>query len=268
MFFSACAPQQLGSEVRLRLYVFDCGKIEIADASWISPGTRQGQKKMFANSCYLVVHPKGLLLWDAGLPDALATMPHGVTKPGFTFIVQKTLTSQLSQIGYKPQDIDLVGFSHMHLDHTGNANLFRRSVILMQKEEHDAAFGPETGKYQFEPATYRALKDSKFIKLQGDYDVFGDRLVMIKRAIGHTPGHQMLYVNLPKTGGVLLSGDLVHSWDNWINSRVPSLNFNKELSIHAMKDADLFLKKNNAQLWIQHDLEQNSTIKHAPLYYE
>jgi len=223
---------------------------------------------MFANSCCLIVHPKGLLLWDTGLPDALATMPHGVIKQGFTFSVQKTLISQLREIGYKPNDIGLVGFSHMHLDHTGNANLFSHSVILMQKEERDAAFGLESDKYHFDPATYRMLRDSKFIELQGDYDVFGDGLVVVKRAIGHTPGHQMLYVKLPNTGGVLLSGDMVHSIDNWINKRVPSFNFSKELSVQAMKDADVFLKNQNAQLWIQHDLEQSLTTKHAPLYYE
>jgi len=61
---------------------------------------------------------------------------------------------------------------------------------------------------------------------------------------------------------------MVHSIDNWINKRAPSFNFNKELSVQAMKDADVFLKNKNAQLWIQHDLEQSLTIKHAPLYYE
>mgnify|MGYP003350289129 CR=1 FL=1 len=32
---------------------------------------------------------------------------------------------------------------------------------------------------------------------------------------GHTPGHQSLAVKLPKTGLVLLSGDMVHQSVNW-----------------------------------------------------
>ena len=43
-----------------------------------------------------------------------------------------------------------------------------------------------------------------------DFDVFGDGTVIIKSAPGHTPFHQVLYVKLAKTGGVVLSGDLYH----------------------------------------------------------
>ena len=42
--------------------------------------------------------------------------------------------------------------------------------------------------------------------LDGDYDVFGDGSVVIKAAYGHTPGHQVLYLKLPRTGPVLLAG--------------------------------------------------------------
>ncbi len=269
LFNAPALPQhESGPPPIIKLYVLDCGRIEITEASWVSPAIPPGQKKVFADSCYLIVHRKGLLLWDTGLPDALVTTSRGVVKQDAIWSVQKTLVSQLYEIGYKPNDIGLVGFSHMHPDHTGNANLFSHSVILMQKEEYDAAFGPEPGKYQFDPETYEGLKNSKFVRLQGDHDIFGDGTVIIKRAPGHTPGHQMLYLDLPRTGGVLLSGDMVHSTDNWINKRVPSFNFDKELSVQTMKEADAFLKQKRAQLWIQHDLEQNSTINHAPLYYE
>lgn len=266
--FSACAPSWLGPEKGPRLYVLDCGKIEVADASLINAGTASTQKMEFANSCYLIVHPKGLFLWDTGLPDALAKSPQGVAQKGFVFSLSKTLVSQLHEIGYGPHDVGLVGFSHMHPDHTGNANLFGRSVIFVQTEEYDAAFGPGSANYQFDFGTYGALRGGKFTKLQGDYDIFGDGSVVIKRATGHTPGHQVLYVKLRQTGGVLLSGDLVHSWDNWSNSHVPAFNYNKEDSLRAIKEIRAFLKDSNAQLWIQHDLKQNSALKHAPLYYE
>ena len=98
--------------------------------------------------------------------------------------------------------------------------------------------------------------------------VFGDGTVVIKRTVGHTPGHQALFLKLPKSGNILLSGDLAHYTDNWEHMRVPSFNFNKEQSIKSMEDTAKFLKDNNAVLWIQHDLEQNAGIKHVPAYYE
>ena len=55
------------------------------------------------------------------------------------------------------------------------------------------------------------IKTSKSISLDRDeYDVFGDGTVVLKAAPGHSPGHQVLVLNLPKTGRVMIAGDLYH----------------------------------------------------------
>lgn len=263
----ACAPTaEKNTGDALRLYVMDCGTIDVADISLFSPGVDQGKKKRLTDSCYLLVHQKGTLVWDTGLPDALAERAGGVTDGPFTVSRSKTLAAQLKEIGYTPAQIQYLGLSHMHFDHTGNANLFSGAKVFMQQEEFDAAFGPDAQKFRFNVESYSSLKD-RVTKLNGDHDVFGDGSVVVKRAVGHTPGHQTLFVKLPQTGNILLSGDLVHFTDNWANKRVPSFNFDKTQSLQAMRDTEAFLRANNAQLWIQHDLEQNATIKHAPNFY-
>ena len=268
---SACASDKStpAPKSALRLYVFNCGEIEVLDLSVFQPGIGKGEHKTLTDSCYLVVHPKGTLMWDAGLPDALAQKPEGMTFMN-TFVMRMpvTLASQLKEIGYTAESIDKLGISHMHGDHVGNVGLFPKAQLLMQKEEYAAAFGAEPGKYGFDPASYASLKSNPVMSLEGDHDVFGDGTVVIKRMVGHTPGHQALYLKLPKSGNILLSGDLTHYTDNWEHKRVPSFNFNKEQSIKSMEDTAKFLKENNAVLWIQHDLEQNAGIKHAPAYYE
>ena len=253
----------------LHVYVFNCGQIEVLDISVFQPGIDKGKHKTLTDSCYLVVHPKGTLMWDAGLPDALSQKPEGMTFMN-TFVMHMpvTLVSQLKEIGYAPESIDKLGISHFHGDHVGNVGLFPKSQLLIQKEEYAAAFGAEPGKFGFDPASYASLKSNPVMPLEGDYDVFGDGTVVIKRMVGHTPGHQALYLKLPKSGNILLSGDLTHYTDNWEHKRVPSFNFNKEQSIKSMEDTAKFLKENNAVLWIQHDLEQNAGIKHAPAYYD
>ena len=266
---AACATERTAPPSALRLYVFNCGTIDVLDVSVFQPGIGKGERKTLTNSCYLVVHPKGTLLWDAGLPDALARTPEGKTFMNtFVLRVSKTLAAQLKEIGYAPETISNLGISHMHGDHVGNVDLFPRAMLLMQKEEYEAAFGPEPGKYGFDPAAYSTLRSNPVKTLEGDYDVFGDGTVVIKRMLGHTPGHQALYVRLPKTGNIFLSGDLVHYTDNWVHKRVPSFNFDKERSIKSMEETEQFLKANHAILWIQHDLEQNAGIKHAPAYYD
>lgn len=267
---AACAGKHAAPQAAagLRLYVMNCGTIDVADISLFRPGEDVGKRKVLTDSCYLIVHPKGTLMWDTGLPDSLADRPNGVTKGPFTLSVKKPLLPQLRAIGYPPEKIDYVAFSHMHFDHTGNANAFARSKVIMQKEEYEAAFGPDPSKYDFDPRNYANLKASPVHLLTGDYDVFGDGSVVIKRALGHTPGHEALFIKLPKTGNILLSGDIVHFTANWIEKRVPSFNYDKAQSLKTMNDMEKFLKDNHATLWIQHDLEQNEKIKHAPAYYE
>lgn len=262
------APAPTPVPATTKLYVFECGTIDVADISVFQPGIGKNQHKRLTDSCYLIAHPKGTLLWDAGLPDQLAQIPEGKTFMVFTMRVPKTLASQLQEIGYVPDRIDYLGISHMHTDHIGNAPLFPRAMLLMQKEEYAAAFGPEPAKYGFDPANYPTLKNNPVQQLDGDYDVFGDGTVVIKRALGHTPGHQALFVKLAQTGNILLSGDLVHFTDNWTHKRVPGFNFDKARSLKTMEETGQFLKANNATLWIQHDLEQSAGIRHAPAYYE
>jgi glyoxylase-like metal-dependent hydrolase (beta-lactamase superfamily II) len=138
----------------------------------------------------------------------------------------------------------------------------------MQSAEYDVAFGPEPQKYNFTAADFEKLHDAKIIKLNGDHDVFGDGSVVIKSTPGHTPGHQSLFVRLPETGPVLLSGDCVHLRSNWEAKRVPSINYNVEQSLHSMNEMDAFLKATGAKLWINHDAEQSATIPKAPAFFE
>ena len=253
----------------LKLYVFDCGHMVVDDISMFQPEVDVHTPKKLVDSCYLIVHPKGTLVWDTGLSDDLAKAPDGkFSGGGFTMQVTNTFASQLAQIGVAPDSIKYLGISHMHGDHIGNANLFPKATLLMQKEEYDAAFGPTPEKFGFDPKTYPTLGANPVQKLSGDYDVFGDGRVVIKRALGHTPGHQALYIKLKHSGNILLSGDLVHYTDNWVNKRVPGFNFDKAQSLKTMEEDDSFLKANKATLWIQHDLEQNATIRHAPEFYD
>jgi N-acyl homoserine lactone hydrolase len=85
---------------------------------------------------------------------------------------------------------------------------------------------------------------------------------------GHTPGHQSLLVRLPKTGAVVLSGDAAHFKNNWDNRRVPKFNFSKEQTLASMERIAGVLRKEHAQLWINHDKSQSDAQKKAPEFYE
>jgi N-acyl homoserine lactone hydrolase len=271
----AQAQHRAPAPASLRLYVFDCGRLKIVDTSVYGFGPGDLAATDMPVPCFLVAHPKGTLMWDTGvLPDNLLASGGSVTQgnPGSTAMatVTKPLKTQLGDIGYAPEDITYLALSHCHWDHTANANEFARATWLVRQEERDAMFAqPTTFARCLTPQTFNALKNSKTVILKRDeYDVFADGSVIIKSAPGHTPGHQVLFLKLPKTGPVLLSGDLYHYPEERAQHRVPKTDFNRDQTAASRVTIEAFLKKTGAQLWIQHDLTANAKLKKAPAFYD
>ncbi len=192
----------------LRLYVFDCGVLKPADAK--SYGFDKVAELKMSVPCFLIAHPKGTLMWDVGVvPDSDFKGDGSPVIQGF-IEVAKPLKTQLEALGYEPQDIKYLAMSHYHIDHSANANMFAGSTWLVAQAERDIMFSDKPAPVRVEK-NYSALKDSKTTILPpaSDYDVFGDGSVIIKQAPGHTPGHQVLFLKLPKTGPVLIAGTLL-----------------------------------------------------------
>ena len=261
LFMAAAAPAAAQGGLE-RLYVLDCGTNLGKDQSRWSPGVNEGKPIEFSDNCYLLRHAKGLLLWDTGIPDAVAAMPDGLVVGGGAIVQKraKTLTAQLDAIGVKPADITYVAVSHTHGDHVGNVGVFTSSTVLIQGAEYDWAM-TQPVKPAFAPT-------QRIEKLAGDRDVFGDGSVVIFSTPGHTPGHQSLLAVLPKTGAIVLSGDAVHFKDNWDHRRVPSMNTSRDQTLASLDRIASVLADRKAQLWINHDQAQTRQLRLAPEYYE
>jgi glyoxylase-like metal-dependent hydrolase (beta-lactamase superfamily II) len=263
LLLAACAAPSHRSGGVERLYVLNCGEGIAGDLSRWTPGMNEGKQMAFVDNCYLIKHAQGWMLWDTGVADAIAQMPDG-QKPADPRAVHwkrpKTLVAQLQEVGVNPADIKYVAVSHTHADHSGNVPLFPQSTLLVQKAEYE--WPVPAGQPPRFPAAYPVNK------LAGDHDVFGDGSVVILSTPGHTPGHQSLLVRLPRTGAVVLSGDLVHFKDNWDQRRVPSMNTDAAQSNASMQKVAQVLEKERGQLWINHDKAQRDALKMAPQYFD
>jgi glyoxylase-like metal-dependent hydrolase (beta-lactamase superfamily II) len=254
-----------------RLYIFNCGESTVPDVSRWTPGVNAGKPGAFSANCYLIRHAKGWMMWDSGINDNVATMPNGFQRGKLSphYILRKPLRFALSEIGVDPATIGHIAFSHTHGDHVGNGNLFTGATLYMQQAEYDIAFGAEAvSKWNFEVTSYDKLRANKTVKLNGDHDVFGDGSVIILSTPGHTPGHQSLLVRLPKSGPVVLSGDMVHLQDNWTHRRVPSFNFDVAQSTKSMEKIADLMQRTGAKLWINHDKAQSDAMPKAPQFIE
>jgi N-acyl homoserine lactone hydrolase len=252
----------------VRLYVFDCGKLDIPDITPYQLTRAEIATNVMSVPCFLVAHPKGTLMWDVGVvPDRLIAPGRTGTLRGYGSST-KRLETQLNEVGYAPSDITYLSVSHFHWDHVGNANLFARATWLVRKVERDMMFSDPPSP-RTEPAHFSALKNSRTTLITtADYDVFGDGKVVIKSAPGHSPGHQVLFVNLANSGPVVLSGDLYHYPEERALKKVPTTEFDREQSAASRAAVEAFLTRAPAQLWIQHDFNGNSKLKKSPSYYD
>ncbi len=252
----------------LRVYIFDCGTLDMPDTGRYNFKREELATNLMSCESFLIVHPRGTLLWDTGV------VPDGDFKPGGAPVTigyataTRPLLPQLAAIGYTPKDITYLAFSHFHYDHVANGNLFAGSTWLVRQKEREIMFAQPPSDRTV-PANYAALKNSKTVIVKDDeYDVFGDGTVVLKSAPGHSPDHQVLFLKLAKTGPVLLSGDLWHYPEERKFDRYPNTEFDREQTRASRAVIEAYLKKTGAQLWIQHDYMANQKLKKAPAFYE
>ena len=268
--FTAARPVQAADAVAsVRLYTVDCGRIDVSDmASLADTGEYDGKAGKVVTPCFIVRHPNGTLVWDTGLGDALAEVKRGVVNGPFHLHVDTALADQMKAIGLAPADIDYVSFSHLHFDHTGNANLFGSGTTwLLNKPELDWAIGTPTP-FGVDPTSFSAYKTAKVVMIGIDHDVFGDGSVRILAAPGHTPGHKVLLLKLKKSGAVMLSGDLYHTVENRKHARMPAFNTSRADSLASFNRIETIVKNTRARFVIQHAPESFASMPKFPAYLE
>jgi N-acyl homoserine lactone hydrolase len=233
----------------MQMWRLDCGTVQVGNLDMFSDAFLYvGQKKTLTDSCYLIRHGENYLLWDTGLPGELAgkTVPMG----DMTLTVTRRIVDQLAQIGVSPDRVNFVGISHRHDDHIGQAADFPKATLLIGAEDFETVKSRSESAPRFAPWI---KSGGKVVKIEGDHDVFGDGSVVILDTPGHTPGHHSLLVRLPKTGPVLLTGDLFHFYENVRNRGVPSFNTDRADTLASMDRFDAIARRLKAKVVIQHE---------------
>ena len=237
------------TDASVQLYAFNCGDFRFPSVANFSIGDDETTVRELVVPCYIITHPRGTLLWGSGLPSAIANISGWQRNPetGVQVRMQQTLQSQLLEmdLGFDLTSINLAAFSHIHYDHVGVAN---------ELPGHD-------------PALLAEIKKRPTQLLDGDYDVFGDGKVRLISATGHTPGHQVLYVELADFGPLMLSGDLYHFRLSLDLRRVPMFNVDKNQTLAAMDKVEALVSETGATSWIERDAALFETLKLAPNFY-
>ena len=160
--------------------------------------------------------------------------------------ITRTIVEQLADLGLAPTDVTVVGISHGHGDHVGQASDFPNAKLIIGAKDFDPPkgeadpFGPWRG-------------EGKNIELvSADTDIFGDGKVMAIALPGHTPTHMALLVNLA-SGPVLLSGDTYHTQIARDKKAMPGFNSSRTETLASMDKFEALAKEAGAKVIIQHE---------------
>jgi len=107
-----------------------------------------------------------------------------------------SLDDGLARVGLRPEDVDIVIFTHLHPDHVGYAKRFTNASLIVQSAELEGAL--KEGHPSFD-----LVKALDFDTISGDQQI--DDNVRVLLTPGHTPGGQSVLVETA-AGKVVITG--------------------------------------------------------------
>jgi N-acyl homoserine lactone hydrolase len=243
----AAGPAAAGDRPVVEITRLDCGSAMVKDFNAFFSDTLEypAGPRRITDSCYLVRDGARTLLWDTGFSAALKGKP--MDMGALVASLDKTIPEQLATLGLKPADINIVGISHMHGDHTGQAADFPGAKLVIGKADFQ---GTKGAKDPFGP--WRGANANVQLEHGGDIDVFGDGEVIALNMPGHTPDHMALLVKLA-SGNVLLSGDLYHATEARTLKGVPPFNTSRAETLASIDRFERLARHYNARVIIQHE---------------
>lgn len=210
----------------LRLHVFNTGWVSLQEKDLYLGGG--SALRTLPVLCFVIEHPRGLLVFDTGLNAAFATHPSQYVAPfgnqwlPFHSSPGMNLSAQMRAKGLPPEEVTYVVLSHLHYDHSGDLRAFPQARLVVTREEWRAAqalfkrsrgyLGKDYAGLAFtllDFPPYSAEASNR--ALEGNYglDMLDDGSLILLPTFGHTYGHQSLLLFLPH-GLVLLAGDAVY----------------------------------------------------------
>lgn len=248
----------------VELYAFTCGFLTIPRNMML-----EGEDGFITVPIpsYLIIHPKGRVLFDSGLHAETLNNPANYVGEllakyhDFHFQAGEEIASRLTAFGTDPASIDLVINSHLHFDHCGgNAQLPNANILVQRRElDHARAIQSTRGYLTTDWDTGQKIQ-----AVEGEHDVFGDGSVVCLPTYGHTPGHQSLRVRTEQGGEFVLCGDACYLKDSLEKLHLPSIVSNKEAML-AILTRLREMQARGATIIYGHDPDFWKTIPQAPL---
>ena len=212
---------------------------------------------------FLIEHPRGLVLVDAGLHRDLSGDSTRLGPLARHFRVHLpedgsgSAAAQLRQAGFDPDQVDHIVITHLHFDHVGGLEDFTNARVVVQAAEWAARNDePMVASGAYNPADVEHGHDRQ--ELSGDRDLFGDGTVTCLLTDGHTAGHQSVRVRT-ETGTFVICGDCCYLRRTLTDEHLPPFAVDRTRQLAAVRRMAQE-QRDGATLIFGHDPEQWEAI--------
>jgi glyoxylase-like metal-dependent hydrolase (beta-lactamase superfamily II) len=253
----------------MKLNFLSAGRLRMKKSVYLPSADRSELFDLPVSSA-LIRHKQGNVLFDSGCHPSVVDNAEErwgslakVMKPVMS--AQETLLPSLACVGLEPDDVDVVVNSHLHTDHCGCNEFFRRATILMHAKELEAASSPGA-----EAAGY-LRKDwdtgQPIETVTAERDLFGDSSVVLVPLPGHTPGTLGALVSLDRDGQFLLASDTVSLRQSLDTDTAPRNTWNAEALLKSFEEVRR-IEKSGATVICGHDDQQWQSLRRGEAGYE
>jgi N-acyl homoserine lactone hydrolase len=293
------SPSSFGREVAapnvrtakpLKMHVLDLGTLSLDKNFIVSSSTvatpknpnPPGQVIDIPVAAFYIEHPDGNILYDTGChpdwagpngrwPELLQDLfPHSGGE-------ECMLPARLDAMGIGPDQVRHVVLSHLHCDHAGCVEYFRKSNIIVHEDEFAGAFR------QFalnDHTTPYALRDlGSMIRAELHWREIGrhepdqnivDGVRLLNLGPGHARGMLALQVGLRSQSDVMLVSDACYTAENYgPPARQPGISYDTLGIARTVQRIRAMANDAGAEVWFGHDAAQFKTFrKSTEGYYE
>ncbi len=216
--------------------------------------------------CLLIESGQGLILVDTGYGDKLPAKQRELLR----LSGERRLIADMAQLGFRPENVDLVINTHLHGDHCGGNTwrdedgqvrpVFPRATYMIQRlEMADACFPNERTRATYLSENYVPLGSSGCSSesggvlrvLNGDTQITPE--IRTLNTPGHTRAHQSIIIESQGESAIFLADAAAWAVNLERLSWIPAFDVEPLVSLETKRSLRHWAENHDALLFFQHD---------------
>jgi N-acyl homoserine lactone hydrolase len=226
-------PTEWTSAAEVKVYAFHAGALK-TQTQYMLKDTRPGTPMEFPVPFLVLQHGKEWVAFDTGCNARAAKDPAGYWGEALVKAYQPVLRPNqefreaIKLLGLKPSDFRAAFISHGHTDHAGAIDNFVGTAVPLYFQKAELAeirkvIAAQRASTAYIPGDFEHLSELNVREIEGPFDLFGDRSLVVFPTPGHTPGHQSLYVKPASGPALIYCADALYTLENMEKFIPPAL---------------------------------------------